>query len=151
MSGDEPYAGHDGTLLLLLLLAGCAAVLILTVQGVKRLLRARRPDGPPVWTGAALLVWDAAVALYVWGLLHLLLTDDYGQAQSCRDAVGDRLTGYDPGFMPLRFGCRTADGTTVDTVVPSYLDPALAVLALGALALTGLALAHHRRTPSRDQ
>ncbi|MET8826995.1 hypothetical protein ABZX40_06290 [Streptomyces sp. NPDC004610] len=145
MSGDEPYAGHNGALLLILLLATGTAVLILVVQGVRR-LRASSPR-----TGAALLSWSATAALYVWGLLHLLLTDDHGQAQACNDAVGDRLTGYDPAFLPLRFGCRTGDGQIVEAVIPSYLNPALAALALCSLALTGIALAHHRRTSSRDQ
>ncbi|WP_086563195.1 hypothetical protein [Streptomyces africanus] len=145
MSGDEPYTAHDGALLLVLLLAGVITVLCLTVQGIKRLVRAGRKKETFTARSAALLAWDATIAMYTWGLLHLFFLDDYGRSQACNESVGDKLSGYDPSFVPLHFGCRTGDGRVVEAVIPSYLNPAVAVLGVCSLVLTGLAIAHHKK------
>ncbi|MEV7089829.1 hypothetical protein AB0O07_28735 [Streptomyces sp. NPDC093085] len=144
MSGDEPYAGHNGALLVLLILTGLVAVITLTIYGIRGLTRAGRTGGT-LYAPAAALAWDATAGMYTWGLLRLLFHDDYAQAQACRDAVGARLSGYDATFVPLRFGCRTADGQVVEAIIPSYLNPVTAVLAVCALVLTGLVIAHHKK------
>ncbi|MEU7717860.1 hypothetical protein [Streptomyces tibetensis] len=145
MSGDEPYAAHDGALLLVLLLACVITVLCLTVHGARRLIRAGRRKESFTARSAALLAWDATIAVYTWGLLHLFFLDDYARAQACRKSVGDELTGYAPSFVPLHFGCRTGDGRVVEAVIPSYLNPALAVLGICSVVLSGLAIAHHTK------
>lgn len=145
MTGDEPYAGHDGALLLLLLLAGLITVLCLTVHGFRRLMRSGPGKGRLLIRPAAVLAWDVTVGMYTWGLVHLFFLDGYARSQACNDAVGDKLSGYVPSFVPLRFGCRTGDGRVVEAVIPSYLNPAVAVLLVCSLALTGLALAHHKK------
>ncbi|WP_329053204.1 hypothetical protein OG873_27765 [Streptomyces violaceus] len=145
MSGDEPYAAHDGALLLVLLLVCVITVLPLTVHGIKRLIRAGRRKETFTARSAAVLSWDATIAMYTWGLLHLFLLDDYARSQACRDSVGDKLSGYAPSFLPLHFGCRTSDGRVVEAVIPSYINPAVAVLGVCSLVLTGLAIAHHKK------
>jgi len=146
MPGDQPYAGHDGTAVLLLILLGLGATTWLTVRGIRLLVRARGA-GPAV---AATLAGAAAVGAYTWGLLHLFFFDDVDQAQACRTALGGRqLTGYAPSFVPLRFGCRTGDGHTVEAVIPSYVNPAVAVLGVCAVALTLVARATAGRVSSR--
>ncbi|MFB7663559.1 hypothetical protein ACFC1R_06345 [Kitasatospora sp. NPDC056138] len=91
------------------------------------------------------LAWAAVAGMYTWGLLHLFFLDDQGRAQACAAAVGTgHLTGYVPSFMPLHFGCRTGDGRTVEAVIPSYLNPVLALLVVCAAVLTGFAIAHRK-------
>ncbi|WP_406331685.1 hypothetical protein [Streptomyces sp. NBC_00203] len=144
MSGDQPYAGHDGTAVLLLTLIGLVATPWLTVYGIRLVFRARKAAkaGKPGTTRAALksaavLAWAAMAGMYTWGVLHLVFFDDPDQAQACRTAIGTRrLTGYEPSFIPLHFGCRTSDGHTVEAVIPSYINPAVAVLGVAAVALT---------------
>ncbi|MCF2435599.1 hypothetical protein LV779_17915 [Streptomyces thinghirensis] len=66
MSGDEPYAEHDGALLLLLILAGLVTVVWLTVRAITGLVRARR-NGTALLGPATVLAWDATVGMYTWG------------------------------------------------------------------------------------
>ncbi|WP_327674556.1 hypothetical protein [Kitasatospora sp. NBC_00458] len=137
MSGDQPFASHEGVVLLLLMAVGFVAVPWLLVRAVRALLRARTG-----WTAAkasapaAALAWAATAATYTWGLLHLFAADDYDQSTACNAAVGRRLVGYEPSWIPLEFGCRTADGGVVPVIVPSYVNPVLAVLAVCAVLLT---------------
>ncbi|MEU8787920.1 hypothetical protein [Streptomyces sp. NPDC048643] len=147
MSGDQPYAGHNSVAVLLLSLAGLVATPWLLVHGLRLLLPARRARtfAAPLKATRS-LVWAAAVGTYTWGLLHLFFFDDADRSQACATAVGThRLTGYEPSFVPLHFGCRTSDGHTFEAVVPSYINPAVAVLGVGALALTLAGIAFARR------
>ncbi|MFC8097567.1 hypothetical protein [Streptomyces sp. NPDC057363] len=147
-SGDEPYAEHDGAVLLLLLLAGLVAVLWLTLRGITGLVRAGRtgPDGQALLAPAAALTWGATAGMYTWGLLHLFLFDDHAQAQACHRVLGGgEVSGYVPTFLPLHFGCRAGDGRVVEAVIPSYLNPAVALLGIAALTLTGFAVTRRAR------
>lgn len=88
--------------------------------------------------------------MYIWGVLHLLFFDDWHQAEACNAAVGaGHLTGYAPSFIPLRFGCLTDDGRTVEVAIPPYVNPAAALLGACAVAVTALKIAVTRR-PTRD-
>jgi len=138
MSGDQPYAGHDGTAVLLLTLAGLVATPWLTVYGIRLVFRAKKAaTARAALKSAAVLAWAAMAGMYTWGVLHLVYFDDPDQAQACHTAIGTRrLTGYEPSFIPLHFGCRTSDGHTVEAVIPSYINPAVAVLGVAAVALT---------------
>ncbi|MET7387185.1 hypothetical protein ABZT50_18160 [Streptomyces sp. NPDC005505] len=147
MSGDQPYAGHNSVAVLLLTLAGLVATPWLVVHGIRLLLPARRARTDRTALKATRsLVWAAAAGMYTWGLLHLFFFDDADRSQACDTAIGSRrLTGYEPSFIPLHFGCRTSDGHTFEAVVPSYINPAVAVLGAGAVALTLAAIALARR------
>lgn len=144
MSGDEPYAGHEGVILLLLLLAGLVAVVWLTIRAVTGLVRARR-GGTTLLGPAAVLAWDATAGMYTWGLLHLLFLDDYAQAEACEKVVEGRVAGYEPTFVPLHFGCRSGDGRVTEAVIPAYLNPATLLLGICALVLTWLVIAHDKK------
>ncbi|MFJ6899397.1 hypothetical protein [Streptomyces hokutonensis] len=140
MSGDAPYEGHNAVVVLLLILLGVVATPWLTVRGIRLLVRARTTGTRRAWLGAAaVLTWAALIGVYTWGVLHLFFFDDTEQSRACNKAVPTgQLTGYDPSFIPLRFGCRTSDGATVDaSVIPSYVNPVSAVLAVCAVTLTG--------------
>ncbi|GCB46310.1 hypothetical protein [Streptomyces sp. NL15-2K] len=146
LSGDQPYAGHDPTAVLLLSLAGLIATPWLTLYGIRLLIRARttRTTAATV-KPAAFLAWAATVGMYTWGILHLFFFDDPDQARACNEAIGtSHLTGYAPSFIPLHFGCRTSDGHVVEAVIPSYLNPAVSVLGICAVALTGFVIARRK-------
>ncbi|RAY12938.1 hypothetical protein DPM19_23295 [Actinomadura craniellae] len=137
MSGDEPYATHNPVVLLLVIGFGVIATGFLVLYGVLLLIRACRTKGDrPMVKAAASLAWAATVGMYTWGTLHLFLLDDYALAQECRAAVGGRLTGYEPSFIPLHFGCRTSDGRTIEAVIPAYVNPSVLGLGLLAIAFT---------------
>ena len=143
MSGDAPYAGHNPVVVLLLILAGVLATLWLALYGLGLLVRAQTAGTTrSALKAAAALAGAAAVGTYTWGVLHLFFLDDTDQSRVCNAAVGSkRLTGYEPSFIPLRFGCRTSDGHTAQAaVVPSYVNPATAVFGLCAVTLTGFAV-----------
>ncbi|MEN3584670.1 hypothetical protein AAH978_11030 [Streptomyces sp. ZYX-F-203] len=144
MSGDEPYTEHVGAVLVLLVLAGLVAVPWLTVRAAIGLVRARRA-GTALLGPAALLAWGAAAAAYTWGLLQLLFFDDYAQAEACAKAVDGRVAGYEPAFVPLGFGCRAADGSVTEAVIPPWVNPATLLFGIGALVLTWFAIAHHKK------
>ncbi|MFI0821544.1 hypothetical protein ACH4TX_39220 [Streptomyces sp. NPDC021098] len=143
MSGTEPYAGHDPIAVLLLSLVGVTATLWLAVRGIRLLAGVRTPMSMGARIKAlATMAWAAAVGMYTWGVLHLFFLDETGQSQACNAAIGtERLTGYAPSFIPLRFGCRTSEGHTVEAVIPSYINAAAALLGVCAVTLTVFAIA----------
>ncbi|MEV0189834.1 hypothetical protein AB0I39_15015 [Kitasatospora purpeofusca] len=141
MSADQPFARHEGSVVLVLLLVGALAAPALTVYGVRVLARARTArSSAKVLTASSALTWAVTIGLYAWGLLHLFMADDYTEARECDQAVGKQLVGYEPSFIPLKFDCLAADGRTVPAVIPSYVNPALAVLLVCAVTLTVFAI-----------
>ncbi|MET8702884.1 hypothetical protein ABZW10_29095 [Kitasatospora sp. NPDC004723] len=137
MSGDEPYARHNGLVLLLAILASAIATPGLIFYGLRILIRARsRYEARGLAAATALFAWAATTGLYGWGLLKLAITDDYSEDRACNAVTGGRLAGYDPSFLPLELRCLTTDGRSVPAVVPSYFNPTLLALAIGATALT---------------
>ncbi|WP_224281521.1 hypothetical protein [Streptomyces sp. LS1784] len=141
MSADQPFARHDGVILLLVLLLGALATAVLVLYGIRVLVRARAAASRAMaLVSASALVWATTIGLYTWGLLHLLMADDYTEARACDAAMGKQLVGYDPSFIPLKFGCVSSDGRTVSVVIPSYVNPVLAVLVVCAVTLTVFAV-----------
>ncbi|MFI0937504.1 hypothetical protein [Streptomyces sp. NPDC021020] len=147
LSGDQPYDGHDPATVLLLLLAGAVATPWLLARGIRLALRARSIRSATAIRSAATLAGCATVGMYTWGVLHLLFFDDADRATACNAAVGKgHLTGYEPSFIPLHFGCRSNDGRTMEAVIPSYLNSSVITLAACAVALTTVAVIARRRT-----
>ncbi|MEV1079005.1 hypothetical protein AB0I98_12230 [Streptomyces sp. NPDC050211] len=147
MSGDAPYEGHNPVVVLLLILIGVITTPWLTFRGTRLLIRARRAGATRATVKAlATLAWAVLIGMYSWGVLHLFFLDDTDQSRACIRAVGTRqLTAYDTSFVPLQFGCRTSDGHVVEAaVVPSYVNPATAVLAVCAVTLTGFTRAQSK-------
>jgi hypothetical protein len=106
---------------------------------------------------AALLACSGAVALYVWGMLHVLgavmQAEDGGTASSplgpCREAgdqIASDVVGYDVGYVWLRFDCQLSDGGTYTTsTVPGYVNPATALLGVTAFVLAAVPADHAKR------
>ncbi|QNE16843.1 hypothetical protein F1D05_01670 [Kribbella qitaiheensis] len=123
----------------------------------------RRPAGRAarVLRGLALLTGALAVGGYAFGVVVIGAQQsesshgtDSSPSPACRLSAPtpssiSHVTGYDAGYLPLRFDCKLDDGTTYSAgVVSPWLTPAM--LALGATAL-GLAFGARstttRRTP----
>ncbi|MFC9385128.1 hypothetical protein [Streptomyces venezuelae] len=136
---SDPWQGHDVGGLFVGLFAGAAVLVGLTVYLASRLAPAnfRRYTPVRVCRDVSLLAVALGSALYLWGLFHLLLTDEQDQAEECelrRPAGVARLVGLRGDFVPLRLVCETPNGHDYDVVVPGYINPSLTVLLLLALA-----------------
>ncbi|WP_155885019.1 hypothetical protein [Actinomadura flavalba] len=104
--------------------------------GVRRLRKRQRP-GDGLWA-LAVLAWSAAVCVYGWGLLHLMM-DETAAAETCGAAVGAaQVTAYSSSFVPLRFTCHTVGGGA-DVAVPPYVNRMALVAVLVAVPLSVLA------------
>lgn len=127
-------------------LVGAIVVVVLAICGLVAVGRRRGRSRQSRLRGTAFLMGAVAVALYVWGMLHVagavLEAEDGGTDSSplrpCREAgieVAYHVDGYDVGYLPLRFDCQV-DGRTAYTTstVPGYVNPATALL--GLLAVT---------------
>ncbi|WP_406059169.1 hypothetical protein OG462_19320 [Streptomyces sp. NBC_01077] len=148
---SDPWRGHDIGGLFIALLAGAATLMGLTVYLGSRLApdTFRRYTPARVWRDVSLAAVAAGAALYLWGLLHVLLTDEQEQAERCellRPAGVPELVGLRGDFVPLRLVCETPDGHDYNVVVPDYINPLLTVLLLLALAgATASGLLHRRQ------
>ncbi|MEW2119297.1 hypothetical protein AB0945_29735 [Streptomyces sp. NPDC005474] len=96
----------------------------------------------------ALISGALALALYCWGLLHLLgavLAAEDGGADSaplrpCRSVGGGggggQVSGYSVDYVPLRFVCETrGGGSYLSDQVPAYVNPGALGFALAGTAL----------------
>ncbi|MDG9703877.1 hypothetical protein [Streptomyces sp. DH37] len=157
LSADEPFAEYNPLAALVLTLSGVVGTPTLLLcglwTGIVLLVRIKKAPAAATWTAAlksaALLVWAGAVGMYTWGLLHLMFTDDYGESMACHAVGGKHVVGYDPSFVPLRFGCRLDDGRTVDVIVPGYVNAWAFSLAGCALVLTLIVRARNKRSGER--
>ncbi|MER7046899.1 hypothetical protein [Streptomyces jumonjinensis] len=145
MPGDAPYEGHNPVLVILLILIGIIATPWLAIRAVVLLVRAGiKRTTHALLKGAAALAWAGAIGIYTWGVLHLFFLDESGQAEACREALGPGrsmlLDGYEPSFIPLRFGCHIEGGQTYEAAIPGYVNPATGVFTVTAAALTGFAV-----------
>ncbi|MFM9447043.1 hypothetical protein [Streptomyces acidiscabies] len=132
MSGDQPFAGHDPAVTLLLLCVGLIATPWLLVRGVGLLRR----EGT-AFRAAGVFAWAGAVGVYCWGLSQLVFFDGPDMSRACDSAVRQgELAGYEASFVPLRFGCRVTGGATVDVYLPSYVNVVAAVCVVCAVVLT---------------
>ncbi|MDQ1036407.1 hypothetical protein QFZ75_002823 [Streptomyces sp. V3I8] len=136
-------ASDDLYIALVLLLS--AAGIVVTPWLVTRAVRLLRRDGggrdaQTVVKGVAALTGACAVGLYGWGVLHLLMLDESGQALACekrlRSEQVESVVGYEYSFLPLHFRCRVTGGRTYDAVVPGYVNPVAGAFGAAALALT---------------
>lgn len=146
---------------LFVLLGGLIAVPLLLGFGVTALVRARRAGNRPQrLRGVSLLVAAGAVAVYWWGVLHLVgavvTAEDGGTDSSplipCREGGIERashVVDYDVRVLPLSFTCVRSTGGGYTVAVPGYVNPVVGVLALGAATCGILAAAGTERTGRR--
>jgi hypothetical protein len=139
---DYPWAMPHPVVLLGIAVAGLAGTPIAVWRGLAGLRRARRSRPAGVLRAFATLSGAAALGVYTWGLLHLLM-DESQADENCKAAVGRALSGdvagYDVSFLPLRFGCRVDGVGTFEAVVPGHVNPTVFGLVLLTALLAGLA------------
>lgn len=110
----------------------------------------------------ALFAAAAAIGMYAWGLgfvgSAVLEAEDGGTDSSplrpCRGEADAetvaRVTGYQVGFMPLRFECQLEGGGSYTTSsVPTYVNPATVALTLLAIAFGVISVTVGQRQASR--
>lgn len=126
-------------------LAGAVTAVVLAVRALLAGIRRRG------WKRVAiLLACSGAVALYVWGVLHLVgavaEAEDGGTDSSplrpCREGgyqITSQVVGYDVNYLWLSFDCRLSDGGAYKpSVVPGYVNPAALFLGVSALVLAAV-------------
>ncbi|WP_240499218.1 hypothetical protein [Streptomyces prasinus] len=151
---SDPYQTHGFTALFTVLLAGLPALIGLVAYLASRLMPERlcsRGLRTPaaVCRDLALLCSAAALALYMWGCLHLLLLDRQGVGNACaKQSGGVRVAAFHGDFVPLRMVCRTDAGSVFTVVVPDYVNPSVAVLLLLVVTCATAGLLLHRAQPS---
>jgi hypothetical protein len=155
---SDPWQGHNFAALFSILVAGAATVLGLTVYLCSRFTRQARRRYTPfaVWRDVSLATAAVALALYLWGCLHVLFLEDQEQAEECerqRPEGTPTLVGRRGDFIPLRLVCEASDGRDYSVIVPYDINPTVAVLLLLALAcaLTSALLHHKQRTTTRKK
>ncbi|GAA3268557.1 hypothetical protein KBZ00_27225 [Streptomyces sp. RK31] len=152
---SDPWQGHDSTVLFALLLTGAPALIGLTAYLCSRLAKEARRRITPIRAlrDASLTAVTVALALYLWGLLHVLFLDGQEQAHECerhRPEGIPELVGRRGDFVPLRLVCEASGGRDYSVVIPGYINPSvtvLLVLALVAAVASGF-MHHKQRTPT---
>ncbi|MEU9731202.1 hypothetical protein [Streptomyces sp. NPDC048002] len=154
---SDPWQGHNSTALFTLVLTVTPTLIGLTTYLCSRMTPSARRRRTPVrtWRDVSLAAIALGLALYLWGLLHILFTDDRAQAQECERRRPDgipALVGRRGDFVPLRLVCEASDGHDYSVVVPGYINPSLVVLLLLALiAAAASVLLHHKRRKHHKQ
>ncbi|WP_262699801.1 MULTISPECIES: hypothetical protein [Streptomyces] len=140
----SPTADSAGELNSILLLFICliGVIVIFTLIGVLGSGIARRTGRRKTraeWLGGiALLSVCATVALYIWGALHVMFMESYNKSEACAKAGGAakaaQVDRYSASYFPLRFTCRIDEGGSYDAAVPGYVNPAMAIAFVLAIA-----------------
>ncbi|WP_327687300.1 hypothetical protein [Streptomyces sp. NBC_00467] len=149
---SDPWQGHNFAALFSILVAGAATTLGLTVYLCSRFTRPARQRYTPLaaWRDVSLATTAVALAVYLWGCLHVLFLEDQEQGEECerQRPEGPTLVGRRGDFIPLRLVCEASDGRDYSVIIPDYINPAVAVLLLLALAcaLTSALLHYKQRT-----
>ncbi|MEU2513939.1 hypothetical protein [Streptomyces syringium] len=156
ITASDPWQGHNFTGLLVVLITCAATLLSLIAYLCSRLTpQARRESRPSrAWRDLSLLSAAAALAVYVWGCLHLLFLEDQELAERCerqRPAGTPTLVGRRGDFIPLRLVCEASNGHDYSIVIPGYINPTVTVLLLLAFtcALIAAVLRYKWRTTTR--
>ncbi|MEX2985647.1 hypothetical protein [Streptomyces sp. C36] len=136
----DSFEGHNPTALLAVILFGLVISASLAVYGFATMARhsIRQSAAPVTLRCLAALAGAAAATVYTWGALHLMLLDETGRDQACKEAVGAaramHVDGYRPTYIPLRLGCHVTNDGTYAAGVPEYINPT--VLGLAFIAAT---------------
>ncbi|GHC72604.1 hypothetical protein [Streptomyces flavofungini] len=156
----DPMDGHDAVTLMGIVFLAAVLAVGLTAYATITLVRTAKgraqstPAVLPRALGAtASLAGAGALAVYAWGALRLLALDDTERGPACARAEGpvdaSAIDGYSATYVPLRFGCHAADGTTYAVGVPEYVNPAALTLTITAAVLAGAAAAIGSRARGR--
>lgn len=155
---SDPWRGHDPGALLTTVFVGVVALASLTVYLCSRFAQRARRSYTPDRAGrdVALASVAAGIAVYLWGLLHILFIEDQEQAETCERQRPDgvpALVGRRGDFIPLRLVCVASNGRDYSVLIPEYVNPVLAALVLLALlsAVASGVLYYMRRTTPRKK
>lgn len=135
------YEGHNALALLAIVVLGLLAAGILAVYGCTALARRGVSSSSPAVLIRSLAAFTtaAALAIYAWGAVHLMLLDGTRRDEACKRAVGTAhaisIDEYRPAYIPLRLGCHVAGVGTYSVGVPSYINPAVLVLVVLTIVL----------------
>ncbi|GFH37804.1 hypothetical protein [Streptomyces pacificus] len=141
-------------LVLLLSVTGAVVAPWLAIRGVRLLSRTGTKRATlALIKGVAALACACSAAVYTWGLLHLMILDESGQAQACSERLNSEqyefVDGYEYSFIPLSFNCRVNSGQTYEAVVPGYVNPTTGMFGLTAAALTVAARYHENKEETK--
>ncbi|MET7552352.1 MULTISPECIES: hypothetical protein [unclassified Streptomyces] len=157
-TASDPWQGHNFAILSTVLVAGALTGLGIVAFLCSRLTRQARDRRTPsaVWRDASLAATATALALYLWGCLHVLFLEDQEQAEQCelhRPEGTPTLIGRRGDFIPLRLVCEASDGRDYSVVIPDYINPSIAVLLLLTLACIFVSVFLHlkQRTATRKR
>ncbi|MEU8822531.1 hypothetical protein [Streptomyces sp. NPDC048636] len=158
MIASDPWQGHNFAALFSILLTGTTTLLGLAIYLCSRFTRQahRRYTPFAAWRDVSLATVAAALALYLWGCLHVLFLEDQEQAEECerqRPEGVPHLVGRRGDFIPLRLVCEASDGRDYSVIIPGYINPTIASLLLLALgcALVSVLLHHKLRTTTQKK
>ncbi|WP_445519097.1 hypothetical protein [Streptomyces sp. NEAU-174] len=150
LASDAPD-GLNSILLLFICLIGvitfCTLIALLGSGMAKR--RGRRKTRAEWLGGIALLSVCVTIALYIWGALHLMFMESDTMRDACAKAHSPekaaQVDGYSASYLPLRFTCRIDKGGSYDAAVPGYINPAMGIAFVLAIATGAVSVA------TRDQ
>ncbi|MFJ2199474.1 hypothetical protein [Streptomyces violaceusniger] len=136
----DSAGGHNSILLLFICLIG--VIVIFTLIGIlgsgvsKR--TGRRKTRADWLGGIALLSVCATIALYIWGALHVMFMENDNMREECTRAGGAakaaQVDRYEAHYLPLRFTCHLDEGGSYDAALPGYVNPAMAIAFVLAIA-----------------
>lgn len=145
MAPNAPFAGPDPATVVVLAFAGLVATTCLGVFGIVRGIRTLRGRHRGLTAGlrtGGLMAAACAVGMYTWGVLHLAVLDESGQADACHEALnGRKLVAYEAAYLPPTFECVAGNGKTYDVAVPGYVAPVSGLLGVSAFLLTAFSFA----------
>ncbi|MCP3754049.1 hypothetical protein [Streptomyces sp. TBY4] len=156
---SDPYQGHGFPALFTIAFVGAALLVSLLVYLGSRLSRKHVRGGTPATACRDLSLTAAAgaLAMYLWGCLHLLFVERQERGVECAKVQGvaegpgaEAITG---DFIPLQLVCHMPGGRTHTVLVPDYINPSVAVLLALALtaAVTSVALGRKQNTAQRKE
>lgn len=149
----QPFAIPNFFIVVGICLAGLILVPMLLWRALGHLVAGPLEPGDRRLRRLGWLTGAAALSVYTWGALHLVL-DETAASDAChqvvraaagRNAEAD-ISAYRTTYVPLGFGCQVRGRGTFEAAVPAYVNPtAFGLAALGVLFVQLDRLAGGRR------
>ncbi|MGW5448757.1 hypothetical protein [Streptomyces asiaticus] len=139
LASDSPD-GLNSILLLFICLIGVIVIFTLIgLLGSGVAKRTGRRKTRAEWLGGiALLSVCVTIALYIWGALHVMFMESDNMRDECAKAGGTakaaQVDRYSASYLPLRFTCHIDEGGSYDAAVPGYVNPAMGITFVLAIA-----------------
>ncbi|WP_413799503.1 hypothetical protein [Streptomyces iranensis] len=146
--------GHDSILLLFICLIGViVSFTLIGMLGSGIARRTGRRMTRAEWLGGtALPSVCATIALYAWGALHVMFMESDNMREECAEAGGAakaaQVDRYSASYLPLRFTCRIDEGGSYDAAVPGYVNPAMGIAFVLAIATGAVSVVARDQRPA---